>query len=69
MKLKRKTVWKTDATNRLFLEKMDKIDKLPSRQTKKKIKTVSGLRGDQKVNKGQLYTHKFDNFKKQIHFI
>lgn len=44
MKLKRKTVWKTDATNRLFLEKMDKIDKLPSRQTKKKIKTVSGMR-------------------------
>lgn len=44
MKLKRKTVWKTDATNRLFLEKMDKIDKLPARQTKKKIKIVSGMR-------------------------
>ena len=30
MKLKRK-IWKTDATNRLFLGKMDRIDKLPAR--------------------------------------
>lgn len=44
MKLKRKSARKTDAANRLFLEKMDKIDKLPARWTKKKIKTVSGMR-------------------------
>lgn len=43
MKPKRK-IWKTDATNRLFIEKMERIDKLPARQTKKKIKPVSGMK-------------------------